>query len=243
MYYNRPSQIITALNSIRIQKHTNWHVVFIDDGSEQSGEQIVRDFFNDEELRKVSFYNTHDSPEIKRQRAEKYKHLEGSDDKNSGAWIIPYFNKAIKENKHDIALFLCDDDVLHESYLENLNNYYNNNTEVMYSYCVVILFDVRYHNHLERTDINSRFLHIEPINPFFNLDTTQVSWRSDAYYKYDIWFDEEYHLFFDADWYNRLFEKYGLCVCNMIVGQYKNYDINSFHLNPEMIEKYNNNTQ
>lgn len=240
MYYNRPNQLIRALNSIRIQNHTNWHVAFIDDGSEQSGEKIVRDFFTDEELEKVTFYNTNDTPEIKKQRAEDYKHLKGSDDKNSGMWLNPYFNKAVKENKHDIAFFLCDDDVLQELYLNNLNKYYNTNPDIMYSYCVVILFDERHHNHLDRTDINSRFLYFHPINPYFHLDTAQVSWRAEAYNKDGIWFDEEYHLFFDAYWYKRLAEKYGLCVCNMIMGQYKNFDIDAFHKDPEIIEKYKN---
>ncbi len=241
MYHERPKQLLRALESVRNQKHKNWHIAFIDDGSVESGEKIIREFFTPEEIEKVTFYNTNDTPEIKKQRAEKHKHLTGSDDKNSGMWLNPYFNKAVRENKHDIALFLCDDDVLQEFYLDNLNNFYNNNISIQYSYCVLILFDERYHNWIDRTDLNNRFLYLEPMNPFFHLDTAQVSWRSSSYTEDNVWFDETYHLFFDAYWYKRLYEKYGACVCNNIVGQYKNFDKEAFHKDPEMIEYYKKN--
>ena len=230
MYYNRPDGIKRALESIRNQAHNNWHIAFIDDGSDIVGENIVRDFLSEEELKKVTFYNTNDTKEIKNTRSLAYQHLRGSDDRHSGMWLNPHFNKAVKENDHDVALFLCDDDLLQEFYLYNLNKYYNQNPSTEYSYSLVILFDERYHNWKDMTEVTNRFFCVEPIHPFFRLDTSQVSWRSSAYLKYNVWFDEEFHNYFDAYWYKKLFEKYGPCRCNRIVGQYKNFDKDAFHL-------------
>ena len=230
MYYNRPDGIKRALESIRNQAHSNWHIAFIDDGSDIVGENIVKDFFTEEELNKVTFYNTNDTKEIKKARSQAYKHLRGSDDRHSGMWLNPMFNKAISENEHDIALFLCDDDLLQEFYLYNLNKYYNDNLGIDYSYSLVILFDERCHNWKDMKEVTNRFFCMEPIHPFFRLDTSQVSWRSSVYKKDNIWFDEEFHFYFDAYWYKRLFEKYGPCRFNGIVGQYKNFDKDSFHL-------------
>ena len=229
MYYNRPEGLIRALESIRSQSYSNWHVAFIDDGSDLAGKDIVKDFFTEEELEKVTFYNTNDTREVKKSRALAHKHLSGSE-KHSGMWLNPYFNKAVKENEHDIALFLCDDDLLQEFYLYNLNKYYNENHGTDYSYSLVILFDERHHNWKDMTAVTNRFFCTEPIHPYFRLDTSQVSWRSSVYLQDNVWFDEEFHNFFDAYWYKRLFEKYGPCVFNGMVGQYKNFDKDSFHL-------------
>ena len=230
MYYNRPEGLVRSLESIRNQSHRNWHVAFIDDGSDLAGQDIVKDYFTEEELKKVTFYNTNDTREIKKSRALAYKNLRGSDDRHSGMWLNPMFNRSVRENEHDVALFLCDDDLLQEHYLFNLNKFYNENLGTEYSYSLVILFDERYHNWKDMTEVTNRFFCMEPIHPFFRLDTSQVSWRSSAYLKDNIWFDEEFHIYFDAYWYKRLFEKYGPCRFNKIVGQYKNFDKDCFHL-------------
>ena len=230
MYYNRPEGLIRALESIRSQSYSNWHVAFIDDGSDLAGEDIVKDYFTEEELSKVTFYNTNDTREIKKSRALAHKHLNGFDDRHSGMWLNPMFNKAVKENEHDVALFLCDDDLLQEKYLSNLNKFYNANHGTDYSYSLVILFDERHHNWKDMTVVTNRFFCTEPIHPYFRLDTSQVSWRSSVYLMDNVWFDEEFHNYFDAFWYKRLFEKYGPCVFNGMVGQYKNFDKDSFHL-------------
>ena len=230
MYYNRPEGLIRALESIRSQSYSNWHVAFIDDGSDLAGEDIVKDYFTEEELSKVTFYNTNDTREIKKSRALAHKHLNGFDDRHSGMWLNPMFNKAVKENEHDLALFLCDDDLLQEKYLSNLNRFYNANHGTDYSYSLVILFDERHHNWKDMTVVTNRFFCTEPIHPYFRLDTSQVSWRSSVYLMDNVWFDEEFHNYFDAFWYKRLFEKYGPCVFNGMVGQYKNFDEDAFHL-------------
>ena len=53
MYYNRPEGLVRSLESIRIQSHSNWHVAFIDDGSDLAGQDIVKDYFTEEELNKI----------------------------------------------------------------------------------------------------------------------------------------------------------------------------------------------
>ena len=230
MYYNRPDGVKRALESIRNQTHNNWHIAFIDDGSDIVGENIVKEFFTPDELKNVTFYNTNDSKEVKKARSLEHKHLRGSDDRHSGMWLNPMFNRAVRENKHDVALFLCDDDLLQQNYLHNLNEFYNDSPAIDYSYSLVILFDERFHNWEDMTEAYNRFFCLDPINPFFRLDTSQVSWRSSVYIEDNVWFDEKFHFYFDAFWYQRLFEKYGPCVFNGFVGQYKNYDKDSFHL-------------
>ena len=77
----------------------------------------------EEELNKVTFYNTNDTREIKKSRALAYKHLRGSDDRHSGMWLSPMFNRSVRENEHDVALFLCDDDLLITGYFSALKKF------------------------------------------------------------------------------------------------------------------------
>lgn len=229
IYFNRPKQLRRALQSIREQKHSNWHVALIDDCSDVPGEEIAKEFLTQEEIDKFTFYRSSDTKEIKNERKKLFASLFNISEDNSGAFISHWFNLAMKENKFDIALFLCDDDLLHQDYLENLNVYYNENVEINYSFSHVILFDERYHDWKDMKDYHNRFFKPFPINPYFNLDTSQVSWRSKCYNIDGIKFNEEYHLNFDADWYRRLFQKYGPCVPNGFISQYKNFDKDAFH--------------
>lgn len=229
-YYNRPEIVKDALNSIRKQKYKNWKIAFIDDGSDVEGKNVVENFFNKEELQKTSFYNTYDTREIKNKRKLDYAHLKGSHDNISGAFPIPKFNQAMNDHNFDIAFFLCDDDLLYDDYLENLNLYYQNNPEVMYSYSNVVLFDRRYQKPEESNAFKNRFTKRGLVRGYFNLDTTQVSWRSQIFKKDGVKFNEDMHYNFDAEWYEILYQNYGLCHPNFLISQYKDFDINAFNL-------------
>ncbi len=229
IYYNRPKQLLRALKSIRAQKHSNWQVVLIDDCSDIPGEQIAKEYLSDQEISKFTFYRSSDTKEIKNERKKVFADLFGISENNSGAFISHWFNKAMSEHSFDIALFLCDDDLLHPSYLEKLNEFYNHFKEVNYSFSNVILFDERYHNWEDMYEVHNRFFKPFAVNPYFNLDSSQVSWRSRCYNIDNVSFNEEYHMNFDADWYRRLYEKYGPCIPNGLISQYKNFDKNAFH--------------
>jgi glycosyltransferase involved in cell wall biosynthesis len=74
-YYNRPKDVLLALSSIKNQSYKNWRLAFVDDGSDEPGEDIVRGFFEEKDLDKVIFYNTGDTKEIKQKRIVFSKNL------------------------------------------------------------------------------------------------------------------------------------------------------------------------
>ena len=230
IYYNRPKQILRALESVKNQKHTNWQVAFFDDHSDIPGEDIVRDFLSEEDLKKFTFYRSPDTREIKNNRKKIFEETYGFNKDNTGALITDWFNIAMSDHTFDVALFLCDDDLLHTDYLKKLNTFYNNYPEVNYSFSNVILFDERYHNWEDMHEVRNRFYRPFPVNPYFNLDTSQVSWREKCFKNDNVAFRKDYHLNFDAEWYKQLFAKYGPCVPNYATGQYKNFDKDAFHL-------------
>jgi glycosyltransferase involved in cell wall biosynthesis len=226
-YYNRPNEVLRALESLAKQTFKNWRLAFIDDGSKEPGESIVRGFLTEQELKKVFFYNTNDTPEIKKQRAIDNPDMPGADDKNAGSFFVPFINLAISDIKHDVALFLSDDDFLQIDYLEKLNNYYNHHEDIPYSFCNLILFDVKDDKMLYSSE-NNRFSRYVPTPPYFNFDGSQVSWTKQCY-EDGCRFSEDIHVYWDAEWFKILQDKYGLCNFNKLIGQFKNFDSKCFY--------------
>jgi glycosyltransferase involved in cell wall biosynthesis len=111
-YYNRPNLVKIALNSIKIHNYNNWEIAFIDDGSEEPGEPIVREILS-EHLDKIKFYNTNDSIDIKMLRSKEHGSIFGK-----------YAQQAVEESDADIVMMLCDDDALYPEYFNNLNKYF-----------------------------------------------------------------------------------------------------------------------
>ena len=227
-YYNRPNDVLLALGSIRNQYYKNWKLAFVDDGSDEPGELIVRNFFNDKEINNVSFYNTGDTREIKNQRRLDNPNIAGADNIHAGSFFVPFFNKAMNSIEFDIALFLCDDDFLNHNYLSSLNHYYNNNPDVVYSYSNLILYETIDEETTLYSSPQNRFTCDFPIHPYFNLDGSQVSWRRKCFDE-GCKFNEEYHGYFDADWFRTLQIKYGKCQYNKLIGQYKRFQSAFFY--------------
>jgi glycosyltransferase involved in cell wall biosynthesis len=226
-YYNRPKEVLRALESLSKQSYKNWALAFIDDGSDDPGEKVVRSYLSERDLKKVFFYNTNDTKEIKRQRVLDNPDMNGASDKNAGHFFVPFLNLAINEIEHDIAFFLCDDDFLDINYLRNLVNYYNNHEDAAYSYCSVILFEFK-DNKMYFSDEDNRFYFNIPLMPYFNLDGSQVSWTKQCYAD-GCRFPEFLHVYWDAEWFKVLQEKYGKCDFNKIMGQYKSFDSQAFY--------------
>ena len=67
-YYNRPKMVLNALNSINKLSYKKFEVAFIDDGSDNPGEPIVRETLKPSFLKKVTFYNTNDTVKAKIER-------------------------------------------------------------------------------------------------------------------------------------------------------------------------------
>jgi glycosyltransferase involved in cell wall biosynthesis len=227
-YYNRPKDVLLALSSIKKQSYKNWRLAFVDDGSDEPGKDIVRSFFEEKDLDKVTFYNTGDTKEIKQKRRLDNLHKRGSENINFGSFFVPYFNKAMESIDFDIALFLSDDDFLNNNYLNQLNNYYNMYPDIIYSFCNIILYEQINENETLYSTNSNRFTWKEAIHPHYNLDGSQVSWRSKCF-KDGCRFSEEYLGYWDAEWYGTLQIKYGKCEYNKLIGQYKRFQSAFFY--------------
>lgn len=219
-YYNRPKLVRNMLQSIKDSTYNNWELVFIDDGSQFSGKEIVEEMMPDK-LDKVIFYGgsltSEEKMKIETRQAE-------------------YYNDAIKNTDADIGLFLCDDDVLILDYLEKLNIFYLKNPKVMYSYSHVIPFDSNIDGFDYAIPYRPGFFTLKqytflnkttPINPYCNLDSTQLSWRMSALREKSITITPERQKDFDADIGAKLFAAYGTCMYNGCWSQYKNLHNNS----------------
>jgi len=204
-YYERPHMMQFALQSLRDQDHTDWDLVFVDDSSPTPGEPIVKNILKDH-LDKVRFYHTNDPD--KRHGASLF----------GGCW-----NDALLSADSDIAIMLCDDDALFPNYLLSLSKWYENNATAQYSYGHVVPF-----NPFDTSSLNSIpfttcwFLnHTEPIDPFCQVDASQVSWRTQLFKESCIRFPCPQTVALDAALYQQLFQACGPCVFNGMVAQYK----------------------
>ena len=226
-YYNRPKDLLLAINSIKNQSHKNWKLAFVDDGSDMPGKDIIINFFEENDLKKIFFYNTGDTKEIKRQRVLDNPNTRGLKDKNAGHFFVPYFNSAMDDIDFDIALFLSDDDYLDIDYLKKLNNFYSRRLDVNYSYSNLILFDQAEEGYVYSSKQNRFFCNLD-ILPHYNLDGSQVSWRKKCFTE-GCKFPDYFHVYWDAEWFEVLYKKYGKCKYNNIFGQYKKFPHKSFY--------------
>lgn len=205
-YYNRPNLVKNALNSIKENTYNNYKIAFIDDGSDIKGEEIINEFYKNDFNNKIIFYNTNDTKEEKIKRG--------------GSIFGMYANTAIEELKSDIIIMLCDDDALTPNYLFDLNNFYQNNQDIKYSYSHIIEFNPLIETYKNKEKKYNILNHCNPINPYHMVDASQVSFRLECYYN-NIKFPYPLTKNLDAHIYSLLYLKYGNCIYNNITGQYK----------------------
>jgi glycosyltransferase involved in cell wall biosynthesis len=210
-YYNRPQIVKNALESIKSQNYDNWELAFVDDGSSIPGKEIVEDILKDS-LHKVKFFNTN--------------HTRRDKELNGGSMFGSYWNEAMYNSDADIAIMLCDDDTLYPDSLKQLNEYYKQNKDVVYSYGHVSIFDpyaTKDFYSLTHSDVNTNwFLNkTKSIHPVNNVDASQVSWRINNVIKDKLTFPAVRTANLDAVLYEQLYNTYGYCVFNGILVQYK----------------------
>lgn len=200
-----------ALESIRDMTYSDWHLAFIDDGSQPPGKPIVEEVLNNY-LDKITFYRIEDSVQQKI---------------NQGGSRHPEFmNKAILESSmgdEDVVIILCDDDAIIPDYLEKLSPYYSNNPDVIYSYCHC----APYNPLIEK--INQSFIgrsfgynHTHPLFPCGVVDSAQVTYRKKAFTQGGLRYPSPATVALDASIYS-LLARYGPAPHNGIVGQYKGW--------------------
>jgi glycosyltransferase involved in cell wall biosynthesis len=209
-YYNRPNLVKIALNSIKIHNYNNWEIAFIDDGSEEPGEPIVREILN-EHLDKIKFYNTNDSIDIKMLRSKEHGSIFGK-----------YAQQAVEESDADIVMMLCDDDALYPEYFNNLNKYFQLHPDEKYVYSHIHTYDPM----LTKLEDNPPYEHHHlnkdwPLNPHFNIDMSQVAWRRQAFIDSGIKFPYPMTANLDAVVYNQMHNHFGDCKFSGFFSEYK----------------------
>jgi len=220
-YYNRPNMVRLALQSLANQEYDNWQLVFVDDGSENSGRPIVEEILA-EHLDKIDFYNTNNTKQDK--------------ESQGGSLFGMYWNEAMYSSDADIAMMLCDDDALYGQYLKDLNDYYEAHPEIIHSYGHVSIFNPTEYTNVKDipTDTNIWLnTHTYPINPNCSVDASQVTWRIENVKAHGIRFPFPLTINLDAALYEQLFRILGLCEYNGLITQYKGW-------HPDQLEHHKN---
>lgn len=216
-YYNRPILVKNTLQSIlrANEHHTNWHLGFVDDGSEQPGRPIVEDILKDH-LEKITFVHSG---------------MKFEDKIKQGLILGKIANQGIRDSDADVAFILCDDDELVPTYLKQLSDFFIKRQEVMYCFSKLYLYNplIQKSSEVELNSNNKWSNFKEPINPVNHVDASQVAWRLDCCKKHGAWFKEStisvpgkpWTKDTDKSFFENLYDKCGLCHPTGFVGQFK----------------------
>ena len=230
-YYNRPNMLRNGLQTYLDSEYENWHLALVDDGSDEDkkAKPILEEVFGEERSHKYTLYDTKDTLEMKLKR---------------GSIHSTYLNKAIRESDADYVIVMGDDDGVHHEYFSRLNEYYNKHPETVYSFCHMIPYDPTDEKpeletlkkrmieeetgkpRLWRSDSFMALNHLGDVVPINSVDSTQVTWNRATVLEAGIELNENITVNLDADIFEALFNKFGLCKFNMTVGPYK-----AFHSN------------
>lgn len=227
-YYNRPNIVRFALESIKRQKYKNWELFFCDDGSDKPGNTILEEYFPKNKYGNIFYLNTETTLEYKK--------------KNDSIFGY-YLNQFIINSDSDICITLCDDDALCMDYLEKLNIWYNENYEKQYSFCDIIPYDPFTIKSLDEikdkaeSSLNSNGQ--TEVLPQNRLDSSQISWRTDVFKKQNVRYPYPQTSSLDSALFLQLYNLFGLCPFNGIVGQYKGYHLDQLcHKSNPNSDKY-----
>jgi|694.fasta_scaffold125935_2 glycosyltransferase involved in cell wall biosynthesis len=209
-YYDRPNLVKIALNSVQRQNYTNWEIAFIDDGSQIPGEPIAKNILSTH-LDKIKFYNTNDTIQSKIER-----------NGEEGSVFGMYAQQAVMESDADYVVMLCDDDALYPEYFNNLNKYFSLHETEQYVYSHIHAYDPLLtkiednppytHHHLNKT---------EELNPYFNIDMSQIAWRRQAQLKNNIKFAYPMTSNLDSLLYANMHSVFGSCKFSGFFSEYK----------------------
>jgi hypothetical protein len=209
LYYERPKLVREALKSLvrANEHHKNWRLAFHDDASPTPGEAIVREILPDFMMDRVTFYRTVATKEQKLA---------------SGGMIGHVMNQMIRDSTADVAIMLCDDDVLHAHYLKNLNGYFRDNPDEQACYSHVVVFDPSTETWEQAKNTDNPLNHYSTsLNPAGKLDACQVAWRTRVNKDLGVWFPYPCHKNHDTAFYNAMYEKIGTIPFCGFIGQYK----------------------
>ena len=207
-YYNRPLLVQNALQSIldADEYYQNWHLAFGDDGSLYEGKPVVVSMLSDY-LGQVSFYRSN---------------LTFEEKMIQGTGVADMANSAMIHSDADIGVILCDDDKLRPTYLRDLADFYQRQTDVSYAYSYVTPYDPFTQEELDPSLVYKINRWHKPISPARKVDSSQVSWRIGPCIDQDAWF-ENVPGFRDVDraFFDKLYSVFGDCQPTGLYGQWK----------------------
>lgn len=215
-YFNRPKLVRNALSSIikAGELHSDWELVFGDDGSDIPGEPIVKEVMQNC-IEKVKIINTK---------------MSFVDKINKGLMLGKYCNEVISNSDSDIGIMFSDDDEIHPDYFKKLNDYFLQNKDILYCFSKIHLFNPLIQKSHDVKNLDNKYNKSSvPIVPMNQVDASQVAWRLDCCKKHGAWFanstnfDVKKPLIKDTDksFFEKLYEKCGLCHPTFFVSQYK----------------------
>ena len=214
-YYKRPKMVLNALESIKNSYYKNWHLTLIDDSGDDS---FKEDFF------KFGF---------KKDKVDYIAVMMPDEEKIKlgGSMFGKYINDVIENTDADVIIPLCDDDALLPDYMSNLNTFYTKNPNSMWAYCHLKYYNPQYESYkLAKStpdNPNLNFPHMNanttPINPYCRVDSSQVTFRTDALLDGDIRYAYPQTANLDADIYSKFFKKHGNCDFMGTIGQCKGW--------------------
>jgi hypothetical protein len=154
--------------------------------------------------------------------------------KIGGSIFGKYVNDAIQTTDADIIILICDDDALFPDCMENLNKFYTENPDKMWGYSHVKFFNPEKQHYSESTDVpsdrtfNTSNLndYTSPIQPSCKVDSSQVSFRKNAFTQTNLWYPYPHTKDLDRNVFEKLYEKIGLCHFTNCYGQYKGWFAN-----------------
>jgi len=211
-YYERPKIVLNSLKSLLDISYPEFEVHFIDDGSVNRGEPIVREVCSSI-IDKFKFDYIDNTIEQKK--------LQG------GSIHGQYLNKAIQESDADHVIILCDDDAIFPHFLTKLNVLLNKeeNLNKNYFYHNMVLYDSLkedYISGVNRMDF-SYFtnVHKTPINCAGRVDSSQVTYSRKGFIDAGLSYPAPQTSGLDMAIYNKMFSVWGACEYSGLVSQVK----------------------
>lgn len=214
-YYKRPQIVLNTLNSIKNSSYDNWHLTFIDDSGDDSFRSTIMNFgFDDSKFTYVPIMMSD------QEKIDVGDSMHGK-----------FMNEAIINSDADIILPICDDDALVYDYMEKLNDYYNSDESIVWSYCHINYYDPYKETYLESTpetdngSLNYPYLNsnTESLNPHMCKDFSQVTFRRKCFTETNIFYPYPKTHDLDAYIFEKFFHVWGPCPFNGLRGQHKGW--------------------
>lgn len=211
-YYDRPVIVQNALKSILDITYPEFEVHFIDDGSKNKGEPIVREMCHSI-IDKFTFHYIDNTIEQKKSQG--------------GSIHGQYLNLAIQQSDADHVIILCDDDAIFPHFLTKLNVFLNkeDNQKLNYFYHNIVLYDsIRepYTLGVERMDMNYfTNAHTGPIHCSCRVDSTQVTYSRKSFVDSNLKYPAPQTAGLDATIYQQMFDAWGPAHFSGLISQVK----------------------